>query len=252
MKSLILIFLLTIHAILLAQNSGSVVYEEKIQFKIDFGDDSPMDEELKSMIPSSRSTQKALYFNEEHSIFKNLDNNQGDENISNQSGNTDVQIILNRPENVVYQNFASGKVVEKRDFMDRIFLISDDAEKRAWKITGEQKEILGYLCQKATTQRDSSAIEAWFTPQIPVSSGPANYGGLPGLILETNRDAGEAVVTAIKIDLSADVTNVITPPVKGKKVNREQFVKIQEEKMKEMQEQYGGSGNGTRVFIQRN
>ncbi|MEM9391555.1 MAG: GLPGLI family protein [Bacteroidota bacterium] len=252
MKSFMFLFFLTLPAALLAQNSGSVVYEEKIQFKIDFGDNSPMDEELKSMIPSSRSTQKVLHFSEEHSIFKNLDSNQGDETISDQSGNTDVQIVLKRPENVVYQNFTSGKVVEKRDFMDRIFLISDDTENRAWKITGEQKEILGYLCQKATTQRDSSVIEAWFTPQIPISGGPANYGGLPGLILETNRDVGETVVTATKIDFSADVTNVITPPVKGKKVNRTQFAKIQEEKIKEMQEQYGGSGNGTRIFIQRN
>ena len=27
-------------------------------------------------------------------------------------------------------------------------------------------------------------IVAWYTPQIPVSHGPAEFGGLPGLILE--------------------------------------------------------------------
>ena len=27
-------------------------------------------------------------------------------------------------------------------------------------------------------------MTAWFTPEIPVSTGPAMYGGLPGLILE--------------------------------------------------------------------
>ena len=31
-------------------------------------------------------------------------------------------------------------------------------------------------------------MSAWFTPEIPVSTGPSMYGGLPGLILEINDD----------------------------------------------------------------
>lgn len=252
MKKLILSFLTLLPIGLIAQNSGSIIYEEKIQLKIDFGDDTPMSEDLKSMIPSSKSTEKILLFNQEHSLYKNMDNSSGDESISQETENSNIQIVVKRPENVTYQNLAENKVIEKQEFMDRIFLISDDSEKQAWKITGEQKEILGYLCQQATTVRDSSTIEAWFTPQIAVSSGPGIYGGLPGLILETNRNDGEAVVTAKNIDLQTDVSDQITPPTKGKKVNRKQFEKIREEKMKEMELQYGGSGKGSRIFIQRN
>ena len=36
-------------------------------------------------------------------------------------------------------------------------------------------------------------ISAWYTPQIPVSAGPGNYHGLPGLILEVN-DGSETVI----------------------------------------------------------
>lgn len=252
MKNLILSLLTLFPASLVAQNSGSITYEEKIQFKIDLGEDSPMSEDIKSMIPSSRSTEKILLFNQEHSVYKNLDDSNGDESISRETGSSTVQIVVRRPENVTYQNLTENKVIEKQEFMDRIFLISDDSEKQAWKITGEQKEILGYMCQQATTVRDSSKIEAWFTPQIAVSSGPGIYGGLPGLILETNKNDGAAVVTAKNIDLQTDVNDQIIPPSKGKKVNRKQFKKIQREKMEEMQLQYGGSGNGSRVFIQRN
>ncbi|MEM7107640.1 MAG: GLPGLI family protein [Bacteroidota bacterium] len=252
MKKLILSFLTLLPVGLMAQNSGSITYEEKIQLKIDFGDNVPMSEDLKSMIPSSKSTEKILLFNPKHSLYKNIDNKSGDENISQLTSESSIEVVLKRPENVTYQDLAANKVVEKQEFMDRIFLISDESEKQAWKITGEQKEILGYVCQQATTVRDSSKIEAWFTPQIAVSSGPGKYGGLPGLILETNKNDGEAVVTAKHIDLQTDINDQIVPPTKGKKVNRKQFNKIREEKMKEMELQYGGSGKGTRVFIQRN
>ena len=40
-------------------------------------------------------------------------------------------------------------------------------------------------------------IVAWYTPQIPVSHGPAEFGGLPGLILELTTD--ETVLLCSKI-----------------------------------------------------
>jgi len=58
-----------------------------------------------------------------------------------------------------------------------------------WEITEDYKNILGYECQKATTtftarNGKTTEIVAWFTTEIPISSGPYRYAGLPGLILE--------------------------------------------------------------------
>ncbi|MEM9856770.1 MAG: GLPGLI family protein [Bacteroidota bacterium] len=252
MKTLLFTSLLLISLNALGQTQGNVTYEETIQFKINFDGNDALSKDLQSMLPSSKSTKKSLIFTEQHSLYKTDDSDTGDEKLANQSGDRNIQIVMKRPENVIYQNLSENKVIEKKEFMDRIFLISDDTEKKAWKITGEQKEILGYLCQKATTVRDSSDITAWFTSQIPVSSGPNSYGGLPGLILEINKDDGKAIITATEIDLETDISKAIIPPSKGKKVNRKQFTKIQKEKLEEMKLQYGGSGDGTRVFIQQN
>ena len=40
-------------------------------------------------------------------------------------------------------------------------------------------------------------VEAWYTPQIPVGHGPAEYWGLPGLILEVS--AGNTTMLCSKI-----------------------------------------------------
>jgi len=53
-----------------------------------------------------------------------------------------------------------------------------------WKITNENKNLLGYNCQKAITAYGGREWTAWFTPDIPVPEGPWLFKGLPGLILE--------------------------------------------------------------------
>ncbi|MDR3060333.1 MAG: GLPGLI family protein [Prevotella sp.] len=53
-----------------------------------------------------------------------------------------------------------------------------------WNIASDTLTVLGYLCQKATTNFRGRAYEAWFTSDIPVNDGPWKLYGLPGLILK--------------------------------------------------------------------
>ena len=58
-----------------------------------------------------------------------------------------------------------------------------------WEILDEYKTILGFTCQKAISRVGDEfdfryVEEAWFTTDIPVSTGPHSFHGLPGLILE--------------------------------------------------------------------
>ena len=133
-----------------------------------------------------------------------------------------------------YVQFDEGTIVESREFLGRTFLIEDERPAFQWRLTGEQAEFLGYLVQKATAQQDSSAIEAWFTPQIPVPGGPAIYGGLPGMILVVSVDQGQVQYTATEVALTKVAEGVIVKPTDGERVTRERYEQIVAEKLEEL------------------
>ena len=91
----------------------------------------------------------------------------------------------------------------------------------------------------------TETIVAWYTPMIPASHGPDDFGGLPGLILQLNTNNTTIVCT--KVVLNPKDKIVIEAPTKGKEVTREEYAKTIEEKAKEMAERYGGNrGRGGR------
>lgn len=81
-------------------------------------------------------------------------------------------------------------------------------------------------------------ITAWYTPQIPVSHGPAEYGGLPGLILELT--TGSTVMLCTKVVMNPEKRIEISAPTKGESVTRNEFDNIVEVKVKEMRDMWRG------------
>ena len=139
-----------------------------------------------------------------------------------------------------YAGYDEGTLVQSVEFLGRRFLIEEDRPAFPWKLTGEQAEFLGYVVQKATTRQDSTTIEAWFTPQIPVSGGPAIYGGLPGMILAVTVDGGQVQYTATEVVLTEVAEGVIVRPQEGEKVSRERYEQIVAEKLAELRAVRGG------------
>ena len=230
------------------QTEGEVVYTETVKLTIDLPDD--MDEEMKKMIPSSQSFTKSLKFNEKASLYDDWEAGENEDlNISHESEGMEFNFKMQRPENIYYSDLENSTFINSRDFFGRMFLINGDAKKYAWKMTGEQKKISDYVCQKATCTNGDDIIIAWFTPQISVSSGPNGYSGLPGLILEMDINNGERTITPFKIELKELDKKAIAAPDKGKKMSQEEFDKIEAEKMKEMDAEMGGSGGGIKMII---
>ena len=78
-----------------------------------------------------------------------------------------------------------GLIQGKEIFMGKEINFKTNLKDLKWIITEEQKDINGYQCKKAKLESNPK-VNVWFTPEIPVKSGPYMFYGLPGLVLEAD------------------------------------------------------------------
>ena len=109
-----------------------------------------------------------------------------------------------------------------------------------WRITKETKQIDRYKCYKAIASEKlysrrgffyNRQVIAWFTPEIPLNYGPSNYTGLPGLILEVQRDQFTMRATEIMLNPEEKV-KIVRPKKNAKIIDEEESFKRIAEAMK--------------------
>ena len=144
--------------------------------------------------------------------------------------NVDAATVLE----AAYVDYGEGTMVEGRRFLNRAFRVKRERPAVAWRVGVEQADHLGYTVMKATAEHDSTTIEAWFTPQIPVPGGPASYGGLPGMILVLSLNDGQTQYQATEVTLGEVEEGLIAPPEDGDEVSYEGFEKLVKERIEEM------------------
>jgi GLPGLI family protein len=200
--------------------------------------------------------ENMLVFTGTESIYKNIESEETEVNFEEEN-NRHMKMMKKRmaPANdIIYTNMESGEVVSKKDFMDKVFLIKDSISSSRWKLSGETKVVSGMNCMKAdyipvaSDSTDTLEMFVWFTPEIPVSSGPAGYGGLPGLIVYINIEDGQREISLSKIVMREVEEKEIVKPKKGKVVSGEEFEEIKRKKMEEQRKNWEGSGGSGRHF----
>lgn len=85
-----------------------------------------------------------------------------------------------------YQRYDKGKTIVAGKFLSLGFMYEEELQVPNWKIHSDKKEILGYDCQKATTDYLGRKWIVYFTTDIPINKGPWKLWGLPGLIVEAS------------------------------------------------------------------
>jgi GLPGLI family protein len=168
-----------------------------------------------------------------------------------------------------YKNIKTNSLVQKQEFYGKQFLVKDELQEIKWVMGSETKTIGNYTCFKATAEiptkelnwynfswgeirntensdenqeTQSTQVEAWYSPQIPVSLGPAEFWGLPGLILEVR--VGNTVMLCTEIIMNPDEKIKIEAPSKGKEVAKMEYKEIIIGKMQEMRDNRGRRSRG--------
>lgn len=240
---------------------GKATYQTKTTFDADRFNNREMSEERKKrMLEAMKGMLEKTYtlnFNKTASVYKEV------EKLDTPSAGGRRGLRFNSLSvGDQYKNVADKVFLEEKEFFGKKFLISDDASMPQWEMSGETKKIGNYVCYKATMLKKNNAFDwnrrrgkedsdekqaqepkeelvtAWYAIQIPVSSGPAGYWGLPGLILEIN--SGRTTILCTEVVLNPKERITIKEPKKGEKVTREEYNDIMKKKMAEMREMWRG------------
>ena len=113
------------------------------------------------------------------------------------------------------------------------------------KVAGATVAVAQNDKEKEVEEEKQKMVEvvAWYSPMIPVSQGPTEYWGLPGLILEIS--AGNTTMLCSKIVMNPEEKITIKRPTKGEVVTKKQYNEIITGKMQEMRD---NRGRGSRRY----
>ena len=270
-RFLLLSFLMTV-SIFAQDFSGRAIYRthRKSSIKLDsttMASSPGIQEQLEAQMRKMFQKTYTLDFTKSKSVYKEVQELDAPK-VPSSNG---VMIMVqgsNGSNDVLYKNIAENRMSNKKELMGKVFLIRDKLVAYDWELMGETKNIGNYTCYKAKFEIEEEDIQinmidgevkeekvtkkrtlvAWYTPEVPVSNGPGDYGGLPGLILEVN-DGNQTIVCS-EIVLNPKEVKEIKEPTKGKVVTREEFSKISFEKTKEMMNRYRSrDGKGIEIRI---
>lgn len=270
MKTIITSLLVLLITNISAQNfTGKATYKTSRKSSIKFGEnqdgmDDKMQEELQKRLQKMNQKTYFLEFDKTNSIYKQ------EEKLAapNPKANGARVMVMNLggggKGSIYYKNLQEKRFSNQTEIMGKVFLVKDSLPMYDWKMSTETKNIGQYTCYKATyseevenkkisivngdTQevvtKETKVTTAWYTLQVPISNGPKDYQGLPGLILEIND--GKNLIVCTEIVLNPSETIKIEEPEKGKVVTQNKFDEIQEQKTKEMMEKFK-SRNGVDI-----
>lgn len=175
---------------------------------------------LKEMLNNTKDVNAFLKFTKEESIYEVENKLEIDGKLT-----LNLTRIIAGGEDIYYKNLNNKENYYQSDVFGEMLLI--EMQSRKWILTQESKIIANYLCFKAIDiESTNTKIKplVWFTSSIPISFGPKEFSGLPGLVLEVEMFNSKIVATKIVLNPEKEIT--ITKPVKGKKITAEEYEKM--------------------------
>jgi len=225
--------------------SGKIIFEEKVKLEIKLEGDAAA---YANMLPKERKTEKVLSFSEEASLYEDYKSVDEDMEMAQEEGMR-IRMVVSG-DNKIYADLKNQKILEQRDFMNRVFLVDKPMPEMNWKVTGNQKIILGYPCMEAY-RTDTAGIRTtvWFAPSLSIKSGPSEICNLPGMVFEADINNGSRVYIAKSVEPVPLKELKLQKPKEGKSVSEKEFGEIVAAKMKEMGIENGQPGQNVQMHI---
>ncbi len=222
-QSLLAILLLagTINTTAQAPFGGTVVYTRTTTYTFNLTGNDEWDAYARTL-PTEGKFEKVLYFTADASFYD--ESTLEKEAVSILHQKAEFFVSYGKPPKPalksLYIDFLEESTIALKEFMTREFLVESELENKGWKLDPTRKKIGEYVCMKASMNLEGDTVTAWFAPEIPVPAGPAEYYGLPGIVLAVER-LGETILMATSIDLTLPPAELLVKPDAGKKISPE-------------------------------
>lgn len=253
---------------------GVAIYQSKVATQNNFSGSQLSEQQRKIISERINSMQEKTYsltFENNVSIYE-----EQQKIAQGQNEDRPFLSALGSSNSIYFKNIKEKLYKHQIDFFGKTFLIQDSLKLINWTLTSESKKIGEYTCYKATATKavdstdftnfklgnikdkenvskvkDSTTISnekplieipetvdvvAWYTPDIPISSGPGEFWGLPGLILEVS--SGNTTILCSQITLNVNDKIEIKEPKRGKKITQDDYNEVVKEKLKEIKSRF--------------
>jgi len=235
MKKYTIILIIIISQLSFSQNTiNEVIYKKKVNVIFKKKVDKKIADLYEEATKKSEKTKYKLQFNKSISFFEKIESLEKEE----MSYASLLANSFGLEPGKYYIDTSRDSVVNQKNFRTDLFRITSKLSDKNWKIDFDtSKKIGNYTCYKATGIKKilmpggnmkSFPVTAWFATELPYPFGPADCGGLPGLILEIHIKS--TIIYADKITLNKKLIKKekgIKPLKKGILLSSEDYIKMQ-------------------------
>jgi GLPGLI family protein len=262
LKNCLFFLLLFVNFIQAQEFQGRAIYISKSLNNVVFDTKAMSDEkakELNEKINKMFEKTFILNFNKTESIYQQ-------EQKLKETGSRG-STFASELEGELYKNSQTKKYLKAEEFANKNYIITDVLKNYNWDLTQESKKIGGYTCYKAisitkVTKKElqeyevekakqsknktsffnlekpkDKKITVWYNPEIPVSHGPNQYWGLPGLIMEVNEN--NIIILCSKVVLNPKDKKSIKAPKNGKVISQNAYDLMEEKQYDKLKDENG-------------
>lgn len=233
--------LLTATAALAQVANGRAVYERSVAIDIDPAD-LPHGMQIAAVdLPPSFSERAELLFTAEASLYRDIVVEPAPEANGPPTRGPKVTIVAGEPEAYYFER-ATRRVRQVRTILDKPFHVADDALAFDWHDTGASgtDAVTGLPTREATAVHpDGDTLYVDYTPSVALPYGPAEFTGLPGLIVGLRK--GRTTIQLRELEFLDDVPELGVPETDGNTVTRERFEVLRKRKEEALMRQASGS-----------